>query len=657
MDKRTESMMDTNNQFATIWNHVECGIAVIDIETQTIVNVNPVAARMFGSAEEVMAGKPCREVFCPVDLCPIIEGNQEIDRSERTFIMANGVALPIIKSVSKIEYNGRPALLESFIDLSPLKALAAEEEKARLQQVTKHLNQAKKKFLSQISHEMRTPMNIIHGMMQIAKNSNDINELRYCLDKISDAGERLFEFINDFFDMAKIEAGKFELEHSSINIEKMLINVCNMMKDKIEEKNIKIPIILGKDIGMNYFGDERRLAQIIICLLSNAVKFTPVNGKIRIMVEEVQGDGRYSVLRFSVKDNGIGMTEEQIERIWDAFEQADSDTFNRYGGIGLGLPLARNIVDKMDGTIWARSMINRGSTFYFEVRLKRSEQQDGAVIAGNIHPADIKILVADGDKEAREHLASILSNFGMQVDEAETTEKVDSLVKLAKAAGSPYDIIFSDYGLSNLDGIDAVKRTSSLLDNNTFIVLVTPSLRRKRIERYARSIGVGMFISKPLFPSVVLDTINKIISDSVKQFDIVAEHTNILPDLSDVTLLVAEDAEVNREILISQLKETKIKMDYVENGQMALEKFLQNPDRYDMILTDIQMPEMDGYELTRTIRSLNSDKAKSIPIIALTAEVFKEAIDGYIASGMDDYLAKPVNINVLCDKIQQYKSN
>ena len=654
MNKHTELSKKAVNQFESVWNHAN-GMVIVDAKTRTILDANPAAVRLFGGFKEKMIDKPCHEFFCPVLPCPAIAYKQEINRSERAFMKSNGEIIPIIKFITKIDYNGRTALLESFIDLSVVKEEAAEEERQRHIQMTEHFKQAKRNFLSQISHEMRTPMNAILGMMQIAKESEDIHELRYCLDKMSDSGLQLFELINEFFDMSEIDAGKFALENTSINIEKTLINVCNLMKEKIETKNIKFPIVLGKDMRMNYVGDERRLSQVISCVLSNAVKFTPENGKIRILVDEVQVEEHDSVLRFSVKDNGIGMTEEQLGRIWDTFEQAESDTSRKYGGLGIGLSIAKGIVEKMDGKIWARSKLDKGSTFYFEVKLRRPEQQDGPVIVRNIRPADIKVLVVDGDYESRELFVSIMNSFGMHIDEADTEERAVNLVRLAKAAGDPYDIIFSDYGSSEVDGIAVAKRINPLIDKNTFVVLVISSLKWRTVEKFAYSIGVRQFISKPLFPSLILDLINEIISSSVKQFDITSERTNILPDLSAITLLYAEDIEVNREVLISLLKETNIAIDCVENGKLALEKFRQNPDKYDMIITDIRMPEMDGHELTRAIRSSNFKKAKSIPIIALSAEVFREEIKKCFTSGMNEYIAKPININLICEKILQYK--
>lgn len=653
MNKDAASSQTAVSRFETIWNHVECGIVVIDLETQVILDANPRAASMYGGSREDIVGKVCKQIFCPSDTCPMTEHKLETNHSERQFIKATGEIMPITKSAVKIDYDGRPAFLECFFDLSHIKET---EEKIHLLQVAEHVRQAKTEFLSRLSHEMRTPMNAILGMVQIAKNSDDADELKYCVDKLSDSGSRLFELINDFLDMSEIEAGKFALEHISINIEKMLVNVCNLMIDRIEAKNIKLGIALGRDMRMNYLGDERRLSQVITCLLSNAVKYTSDGGNIEIAVEEAQIKERSSVLRFSVKDTGIGMTDEQLDRIWKSYEQAENDTFNKYGGMGIGLSIVKNIVEKMEGGIWVDSEPGKGSEFHFEVEMRRPEHQDGAIIFGDIHPSDIKVLIIDGDKEASGHFKSIIDSFGMNVDDAETVERAVSLVKLAKAAGNPYDMIFSDYGSSNTDGIAAAKKIYPLIDKNTVIVIVTQSLKWKRIERYANSIGIDRYLSKPLFPSVILDMINDIISSTVKHFDIQSDHTKQLPDFSDLTLLYAEDNQISRNILLAQLADTHISVDCADNGKAAAQLFLENPDRYDLIFTDINMPVMDGYELARTIRSFAFEKAKSIPIIATTANTSQKDINLCLASGMDDHLAKPFVLNIVIEKIDRYKN-
>ena len=389
-------------------------------------------------------------------------------------------------------------------------------------------SRAKSDFLSRMSHEIRTPMNAIIGMTKIADNTNDIGKLRYCLATIGVSSAQLLGLINDILDVSKIEAGKFELDFAPFNIEKSLMKVCNLIIDSAERKGQKFDVILGNNMRVHYLGDELRLSQVITNLLSNAVKFTPENGTITLTVEEKQRKEDGSVLRFTVADTGIGMTQEQIGRLFTSFEQADESITRKFGGTGLGLSISKSIIDKMNGTIWVDSEINKGTTFTFDIELKWAAQQSGGVIVNGITPSDLKLLIVEG------------------------------------------------------------------------------------------------------------------------------KETEDVPDFSDVTLLLAEDVDINREIFITLLENTNVKIDIAENGLIAVQKFTANPEQYNMIIMDVQMPEMDGYEATKTIRALDLPKAKSIPIIAMTANAFKEDVDKCIACGMNDHLAKPVDIKVVIGKILSY---
>jgi len=375
---------------------------------------------------------------------------------------------------------------------------------------------AKGNFLSNMSHEIRTPMNAIIGMTQIAAKSDDINKLKYCLSMIDNSSAHLLGIINNILDMSKIEADRLELENIPFSIETMLTKINNLIMEKIVVKNIKFNVILSQNLGGYYIGDELRLSQVIVNLLSNAVKFTPEGGAVDIMIDEIDKKDNYSFLRFTVKDTGMGMTEEQRNKLFNAFVQAESSTSREFGGTGLGLTISKSIVEKMDGRIWVESEFGKGSSFIFEIKLEQ--------------------------------------------------------------------------------------------------------------------------------------TTNEITTDP----GAVLKHTEETPDFSGITLLLAEDIEINREIFISLLAETQVKIDTAENGLIAVEKFKQNPEQYDVIIMDVQMPEMDGYSAARNIRSLDIERAKTIPIIAMTANVFKEDIDRCLEAGMNDHLAKPIVVDTVIDKIRHY---
>ena len=522
-----------------------------------------------------------------------------------------------------------------------------------LKNLAESASKAKSDFLSRMSHEIRTPMNAIIGMTKIADNTSDINKLRYCLSTIGTSSAQLLGLINDILDMSKIEAGKFEIEIAPMNIEKTLMKVCNLIVDKTEQKSQKLVVNLGKNMRMHYLGDELRISQVITNLLSNAVKFTPEKGTVTITVEEIQKENDYSILRFTISDTGIGITEEQIDKLFVSFEQADGSISRRFGGTGLGLAISKSIIEKMNGRIWVESETNKGSVFTFEIKLERSPRQSETVIFDGITPSDLKLLIVDGDKDIRRHFLDVVGNFGTHADEAESGTRAIHLVKTAREAQKPYDVVFLDYNLPDMDGIETANKLGEMIDKNTVIVM-TSFLEWNKIEKLADGVGVHRFISKPLFPSSILDAINEIVGNTIKNLKIETVMEEKAPDFSDATLLLAEDVEINREIFIALLEDTNINIDVAENGRIAVNKFKEKPDRYNIIIMDVQMPEMDGCEATRMIRALDIPKAKQIPIIAMTANAFKEDVAMCISCGMNDHLAKPIDVEAVTRKLIFY---
>ncbi|MDR2574472.1 MAG: response regulator [Desulfovibrio sp.] len=642
------SHSNASEDFATIWEYVECGISIVDAETREIVDINPVAVRMFGDAKEKIIGKRCHKFICPAEACscPIMDRNQTVDRSERLFLRANGESIPIIKSVAKIMYKGRLSLLESFTDISSLKK--AEEELMQLR-ITEQANRAKSDFLSRMSHEMRTPMNAIIGMSKIADNSESMDKLKYCLSTIRISAEHLLGIINDILDMSKIEAGKFELHSGPLDLEKTLIKVCGLITEKIEQKDITLDVVMNPSLPVRYVGDELRFSQVITNLMSNAVKFTPQGGKITLTVEEAEKKSLSSILRFSVADTGIGMTEEQTSRLFNAFEQADTSISRRFGGTGLGLAISKNIVEKMGGSIAVTSTPGKGAVFTVTVDLEHAPSATDT--SPPLPPGRLTVLAVTSDKTVQNHFAALPAFFGMDVAEAGSGEEAVALTRAAFKAGRPYDVIFLDDDLPDMNGMEAAKRLHNKIDKD-HVVIIASFTRWNKIDAAARAMGIRRFVSKPLFSSVILEAARQVADGrgTVGQGEIAQD----LPDFSRLSLLLAEDVDINREIFMSLLEKTRIRIDVAENGHEAVEKFSAAPEAYDIIIMDVQMPAMDGYEATRTIRALGADRARTIPIVAMTANVFKEDIEKCLACGMNDHLAKPLDEGMLIEKIRRY---
>ncbi len=640
---------DALQRFETIWQHVECGICIIDAETREILDINPVAARMFGDDKEKIIGKRCHKFICPAEMrsCPIMDKGHSVDRSERKFIKADGQAIPIIKSVAKIQYNGRLALLESFTDISNLKEA---EAKLVLMSVKEQANQAKSDFLSRMSHEMRTPMNAIIGMTKIAESSEDIAKLKYCLASIETSSQHLLELINDVLDMSKIESGKLELEQAPFNLERMLMKICDLILPKAEEKNIKLGVDLGKDLGARYLGDELRLSQVITNFLSNAVKFTPAGGKITLAIAVVQKTTQHDKLCFTVADTGIGLAPEQAAKLFNVFEQADVSISRKYGGSGLGLAISKNIVEKMNGAINVESEPGKGSAFSFAVELERLPPENKTGSAGP--PAGLKLLLVDNDAEDRLRFKDMLATFGIAADEAANRHIALAMLRAAQEQLRPYDLVFLALGQTGPDSLETARQISHAAGPGS-VIPMTSFLQWHKLDADMKGLGISRFIAKPLFASDFLDITARALNRcSHAEGDCPPDAG--MTDLSSLSLLLAEDLEINREIFSALLERTHVRIDMAENGRIALEKFQADPYRYDVIIMDVQMPEMDGLTATRAIRALGFAKAASIPIIAVTANAFREDVDNCLAAGMTDHLSKPLDEKALIEKLRPY---
>jgi signal transduction histidine kinase/CheY-like chemotaxis protein/ferredoxin len=507
--------------------------------------------------------------------------------------------------------------------------------------------QAKSDFLSKMSHEIRTPMNAIIGMIRIAENAADIGKLKYCLSMIKGSSTHLLGIINDILDMSKIEAGKFDLDSAPFNLEKTLSRIGDIIEEKIEQKNQVLNIFPVLDMPMHYRGDELRLAQVLTNLLSNAAKFTPEGGRIIVRAEEIERNENVSRLRFSVADTGIGMSGEQKARIFSPFQQADKDITRRFGGTGLGLAISKNIVEKMNGRIWVDSEPGKGSSFIFEVELARTKSPFGkdldTVNVQKLLSKGLRVLVVEDDPELEDQLLRGLKKFGVTPDSAQNSAEAEKL-----AAEHAYDAVFVESRQSGGEnsGLKTAETLCRFVDSEKIIMLCS-FLEWNRIEKKAGLLGIRRRIGKPVFLSTLFEAIGPAAEKAV----IDDKSDEARPDFSGVSLLLAEDIDINREIFLAILEDTGIHVEMAENGKVAVTMFGENPEKYDIIIMDVQMPEMDGIEATRAIRAMGTERAKNIPIVAMTANVFKEDIERCLAAGMNDHLKKPVEEKALLEKI------
>ena len=512
-------------------------------------------------------------------------------------------------------------------------------------------SRTKSDFLANMSHEIRTPMNAIIGMTTIAKSTCNLERIKYSLDRIEDASNHLLGVINDILDMSKIEANKFELSMTEFVFEKMLKRAVNVINHRVEEKEQRFVVYIDRKIPPCLMGDDQRLAQVITNLLGNAVKFTPEEGVIRLNTYYLGEQDGICELKISVTDTGVGISEESQTRLFQSFSQAETDTTRKFGGTGLGLSISKSIVEMMDGNIWVESSLGKGSTFSFIVKLKCCESSEPRQPVTFTDFKDLRILTVDDDPYILSDFKGILR---LQDVPCDTAENGDAALELIEKNGT-YDICFVDWRMPGMSGIELTKRIREIESMQNCVLVLISAAEISGISGEATEAGINTFIQKPIFPSTITDILRGYFSPvETESIDTVDSIDGLY---SGYSILLAEDVEINREIILELLSPTKMHIDVAANGAEAVEMFAKTPFDYEMIFMDVQMPEMDGYEATKAIRMLDIPRAKTIPIVAMTANVFREDVEKCMEAGMNDHIGKPIKISSVLDMIKKYLPN
>ena len=511
-------------------------------------------------------------------------------------------------------------------------------ESIKLQQDLENASRAKSDFLSNMSHEIRTPMNAIIGMTNIGKSAADTERKDYSFGKIEDASKHLLGIINDILDMSKIESGKFELAPVEFNFERMLQRIVNVVNFRVDEKNQKFTVYVDRAIPQFIVGDEQRLSQVMTNLLGNAVKFTPEKGAICINTYFLGEKNGICTIKISVRDTGIGINEEQKTKLFQAFQQAESSTTRKFGGTGLGLAISKKIVEMMGGDITVESEVGKGSKFTFTVQMKRGETELRRLNEQGLNLSNIRIMVIDDEEYILEDFKGIVNKLGASCDGALSAKEA---LKLVERDGD-YNIYFIDWKMPEINGIDLARELQKRTATGNPVLIIISSADSSVIALEAKEAGVGKFLQKPLFPSVIEDIINEYLGLLWEQPKEAAEDVNGI--FKGHSILIAEDVDINREIVGALLEPTELEIDYAVNGLEVVRMFTEASDKYDMIFMDVQMPEMDGLEATRSIRALDTPKAKDVPIIAMTANVFREDVEKCLKAGMNGHVGKPLDL-------------
>jgi len=523
--------------------------------------------------------------------------------------------------------DGRPTFLDGIIlDITAQKQGEAELREARLE--ADAANQAKSDFLANVSHEIRTPMNAIIGLTHLALRTELSEKQRDYLSKVYNSAQSLLGIINDVLDFSKIEAGMLDIEAIDFSLEEVLQNLCNLMSQKAEEKGLELFLHRSPEVPARLVGDPLRLGQVLINLVGNALKFTH-QGEVVVKIEVEQREGDQVLLHFRVSDTGIGMTPEQMTRLFQSFSQADSSTTRHYGGTGLGLAISKNLVELMQGTIDVVSTPNEGSTFFFSLPFPIAKEAEPR----SVHDLrGLTVLIVDDNATAREILGEMARSFFFLPDAVSSGSEALRAIEKKR-----YDLIFMDWKMPGMSGIETVQKLREKGPDVPPVIMVT-NYGREEVRAQAEKVGVDGFLVKPVTASLLFDSVVRLFHRETDRRRSVAQ-PEARPRFRDASILLVEDNEINQQVARELLESMNLRVTVAGDGQAALDR-LQN-EEFELVLMDIQMPVMDGHAATRKIRE--DERFRGLPIIAMTAHAMAGDRERCTESGMNDHLSKPID--------------
>lgn len=535
---------------------------------------------------------------------------------------------------------GDRVVVTTFMDVSEINLL----RNALL--AAQHANQAKTMFLNNMSHDIRTPMNAIIGFTSLAAaHLDNPQRVKEYLQKISVSSEHLLSLINDVLDMSRIESGKVKIDEQPLHLPDLMHDIRTIVQPTIASKQLDFLIDTVDVRDEDIIADKLRLNQILLNILSNGVKFNKNGGMLSLRIRQLNNaPSGYAAYQFIIRDTGIGMKQEFVDQIFDAFAREETSTVSGIPGTGLGMSITKNIVDMMGGTISVKSQYGSGTEFTVTLTFRLSGEP--TVYEKLDHLQGLRVLVADDDTDTCLNISGMLSDIGMRSEWTSSGKEAVIRAKYAYETGDEFSAYIIDWLMPDMNGIETVRRIRRVIGEGKPIIILT-AYDWADVEQEAKEAGVTAFCEKPLFMS----ELRKLLS---QQFEEEGEAEEPTVNFDGKRILVVEDNALNQEIIATILEEMGIRVDLAEDGTEAVEKMKdQDNNGYDLVLMDIQMPLMDGYEATRQIRSLPDEKASSIPIIAMTANAFSADQEQAISSGMNGYLTKPINIPAMVQKLKE----
>lgn len=638
--------------------------AIITVDVQgRIETFNPSAESIFGFSRDEVFGQNAR-ILMPEPhasgfddfVTKVLINEAPKPFSQKTEITArrkDGSTFPVELSISEIRLGQKKMLLGIIRDISERKRF--EQELIGARERAEQASKAKSEFLANMSHEIRTPMNGIIGMTQLALETNLNSEQKDYLCTVKSSSELLLKLINDILDFSKIEAGKLEIDRVDFEFRDILADTMRALALQAEAKGLELLFEVADNVPDNLCGDPVRIRQIIVNLVGNAIKFTD-SGEIVAGAELWNTEGNRVTIHFCVSDSGIGISQEKIEKIFQPFDQADTSTTRRYGGTGLGLSISSRLVEIMGGQIWVDSKLGQGSKFHFTVQLDVSQAMiPGHELASMEALQGTRVIVVDDNLTNRKILNGQLSNWGMSTALAQSGFEAIEIMKKFASKSAPFSLALIDCMMPEMDGFQlaSIIKSSPQLNKTKLVMLSSASQVVDTKER--EKFGLDAWLVKPVKQSELLTCLLTILGDKSELDTAVLLEDQKETDLSvrhKVKILLAEDNPINRTFAVRLLEKSGHIVKCAENGNEVLD--LMENEKFDLILMDVSMPELDGYEATRHIRNTEKLTGRHIPIIAMTAHALTEDRGRCLEAGMDDYISKPVNIQELFQKIDIY---
>lgn len=656
--KRLENeLKHTIDTSLLIIDNMPIPLAVVRLDTSKIIKANKALSDFhMVSLEELLECDPREFYVYKEDRAQIVEelkkGNRVFNKQIKFKRLRTGEIRETILTYLPIVYDKINCFIVSVLDITEIKAVQKELEKAKNEAESATI--AKSQFLATMSHEIRTPMNAIIGLSHLALGTELSNKQFDYLSKIERSAQTLLTIINDILDFSKIEAGKLSIENTDFNLEQVMYNVTNLIAQSAQEKGIEFNIRIDKEVPINLIGDPLRISQILVNYCSNALKFTD-KGEIIINVSITEIKDNIGEFVFSVKDTGIGLTDEQKLKIFNKFTQADSSTTRKYGGTGLGLSIAKSLAELMGGKVWFESKYAEGSCFYFSAKLGIGNQSSEDYLQIS-ELTKLKVLVCDDNKNAREIIYEYLERFTFEPFSVASGDEAIDIIKNSNA--NPFDLLIIDWMMPNKDGLETVKEIVADVSIKLPKIIMITSFGREEIENKAKYLGIDAFLIKPITPSQLFDKILELFGKSTKTLRHRGHKGNKfnkeISTLKGANILVVEDNEINRQIAVELLSNAGLTVETAINGEDALNKLMlpENKNKYNLIFMDLQMPIMDGFTATIEIRK-NSEFDK-LPLVAMTADAMSGVSERCKEIGMQGFVSKPINPDEVFGAIVKY---